>query len=260
MKKQVSFVVVLFAALALMGGDQAFALDTSVDYQGDYGVYASSDSGDRIILAGRRGGGSSRGGGGKAWGGKKTTNQKPSGSGWGGKKAANPSTQTSKPVLKGNRAVSKSKTKSASKADQAAYSKAKASGKVVPNKAEARGAFKKDKAMAGKYPSKYDKKPATRPSHIPQTYSVNGQSVNVTYNVGHGGYGYMNPGTGLFAAYIFADMASDAMMMNAMQSNGYHVGGPPVIHRSGFTALLASIMTLLLICCGAVILFKVVST
>ena len=65
----------------------------------------------------------------------------------------------------------------------------------------------------------------------------------------------MNPTTGLFAAYIFADMATDAMMMNSMRSNGYHVGAPVVYQRGyGGTIMAFIILIVLLAVAGGVVM------
>ena len=80
---------------------------------------------------------------------------------------------------------------------------------------------------AGKYPSKYAAKPATRPEHIPATTQVGGKPVNVTYNVNQGGYGYM----GASGSWMMYDTMRDVAIMSLlMNRNGYHVG--PAVTQS----------------------------
>jgi hypothetical protein len=105
-------------------------------------------------------------------------------------------------------------------------------------KAQSMNKFKSNKAMQAKTTSKYATKPATRPTHIPNSYSRGGVTYNVNYNSQYGGYGSMHGG--LWTAYVFADMATDAMMLNAMHRNNYLYAGHPsvrgsttvVVHRS----------------------------
>lgn len=145
---------------------------------------------------------------------------------WGSKKATTPKT---------SRATSKPKM---SPAKQKSLETAKKNGTSFKSKDAATAAFKKN--QAGKYPSKYASKPATRPSHIPSSTMVGGRSVNITYNAGIGGYGYMNT-LGVIIAY---DMMADAVMRNRyMASSHYIVHNPtayapvvyqrPVIVRTG---------------------------
>jgi hypothetical protein len=140
------------------------------------------------------------------------------------------------------KSASKARTKAAPKrtaAQQKSYEAAKKNGTAFKSKADATKAFKTKNAK--QYTSKYAAKPATRPSHIPQTTSVNGKNVNVTYNVSHGGYGYMNP----MGTWMMYDAMTDAIMLSALMSrNNYHydtiapVGHNGVHHRtSAFTYL-----------------------
>lgn len=142
---------------------------------------------------------------------------------------------------------SKSKATSSrkmTKADKALAAKAKKNGTSFKSKKEAQAAFKKKNAT--KYTSKYKTKPATRPSHIPQTTTVGGTSYNVTYNQGMGGYGYMGP-SGAWIAYNA--MADAAMMSMLMRQQGYYAPGmntgAVVVHNPsglGFVWLLISII------------------
>jgi len=107
--------------------------------------------------------------------------------------------------------------------DKKLYNQAKKNGTAFKDKKSAVAAFKKKNA--GKYSSKYASKPATRPSHIPQTTQVGGKTVNITYNQGMGGYGYMGP-SGSWVMYNA--MADVAMMSILMSRSGYYYGAAPV--------------------------------
>lgn len=168
-----------------------------------------------------------RGGGGRSWGSSRSrssssrsrSSSSRSNSGWG-------------------RSSSKKATSSRkmTKADKALAAKAKKNGTSFKSKADAQKAFKSK--YATKYTSKYKTKPTTRPSHIPQTTMVNGKSYNVTYNVNHGGYGYMGP----LGTWIMYDAMMDAVMMNTLMRNqGYYAPGMNtgvVVHSNGGAVLL----------------------
>jgi len=124
---------------------------------------------------------------------------------------------------------------SKSAADQKRYQSAVKNGKAFETRSSARTAFKNDKANATKYTSKYASKPATRPTHIPQSYKdpKSGNTYNVSYNQDRGGYGYWGGGGPGLGTFIMYDMMTDAIMMDAMMSRqGYHVGAAPVVHTS----------------------------
>ena len=131
---------------------------------------------------------------------------------------------SSKPRATASRPKAKPKMTAKSAADKKAYDSAKKSGKAFTSRDAAQKDFKAKNA--DKYKSTYDKKPDTRPEHIPSTTKgADGSTVNITYNQNGGGYGHMNA----LGAFIMYDMMSDAIMMNSMMSHqGYHVGGPPV--------------------------------
>lgn len=123
------------------------------------------------------------------------------------------------------------KSKKATRADAKAYEKAKASGKAFKDRKGAMNKFSSDPANQKKYTSKYASKPATRPGHIPQTYSSGGNTYNISYNQAHGGYGHMDA-VGTFILYnSMADMAMRPYYDRQMAMAGYHVG-PPVVYRS----------------------------
>lgn len=131
-------------------------------------------------------------------------------------------------------------------ADQKAYESAKKSGKAFDSRSAAVADFKSKNAS--KYTSKYETKPATRPSHIPETTKVDGKTVNITYNQSAGGYGYTNA----LGTFIMYDMMSDTVMMNAMMSQqGYHIGGPPVVHSGsslGWVVLIVVGVFVIIVC------------
>lgn len=131
-----------------------------------------------------------------------------------------------------SKGTAKPSARSKAKAQRRSYEKAKASGKAYTNKSSAlkgyRSKFKSDPktraAFNKKYPTTYSKQPATRPSHIPQSYQGN----TVIYQ--GGGYGYMHNGvfTMLTGAMLMSTM-SDAMLMSHMRHQGYHIGPAPAV-------------------------------
>lgn len=124
------------------------------------------------------------------------------------------------------------KDKKAYKADQAAYQKAKSSGKSFTDKKSAMKDFKSKNAT--KYTSKYATKPTTRPAHVPSTYSYNGVNVNVNYHSSLGGYGYYSGGGPGLGTLIMYDMMLDNARCNRYMANqGYYVG-TPMVYRSSF--------------------------
>lgn len=127
---------------------------------------------------------------------------------------------------------SSKKSKAKTKADQAAFDKAKKSGKQFPNTATGRKAasdrFRSNPANKKKYTSTYASKPKQRPSHIPKTTKVGGKDVTIIYDQSHGGYGYMSAGR-----WIMYDALADAAMMSMlMQNNGYYFGDRPIYQAS----------------------------
>jgi hypothetical protein len=103
--------------------------------------------------------------------------------------------------------------------EKASYEKAKKSGTAFSSKSSAQKDFKTK--HSAKYKSTYTSKPTIRPDHIPtSTKGANGNTYNVTYNQGGGGYGYTNS----LGAFIMYDAMSDAIMMNSlMHRNNYVV-------------------------------------
>jgi hypothetical protein len=84
------------------------------------------------------------------------------------------------------------------------------------NRDQAIARFKKD--YSNTYTVKYVSEPTQRPEHIPASTSVGGRTVNIIYNRGYGGYGYMNPFTN---AWIMYDVYSDTIMMDTLMRHHY---------------------------------------
>ncbi len=161
---------------------------------------------------------------------------------------------------KGWGSSNKARSKTETKADQKLYDKAKQSGKFGKTRADAAKKFRSDPKVQAeigkKYPGKYASKPATRPEHIPQTYSRGGTTYNISYNQGHGGYGYMGAG-GLWVAYAFSSMATERMLNRSMYHHGYAYGERPVYVRSGVgagTVLLVAFGVAVIVVAGTVII------
>ena len=73
--------------------------------------------------------------------------------------------------------------------------------------------MKADPKVASQYKSTYATQPKTRPGHVPQTYrGAGGNTYNISYNSGHGGYGYMGP----LGTWMMYDAMSDMAMYSYM--------------------------------------------
>jgi len=161
------------------------------------------------------------------------------------------SKQAIKKSKAGKTTASKKTRRKLSKADKQAAKNAKIAGKHHPNRKAARSDFKKKNA--GKYSSKYAKKPSTRPSHIPRSTMVNGVSVNIGYNAGFGGYGYMSP----LGTWMMYDMMTDAIMMDRMMSQqGYFIANErgAVIAARGFAYYFYYSLMCLVVCIVVLVL------
>jgi cobalamin biosynthesis Mg chelatase CobN len=157
-----------------------------------------------------------------SWGSKKST------SSWGSKKATATKPTSTKSYVK-PKAVSKSKL-DAKQSKKVASSK---SAKRYTSKKEAESAARKDLKAKNTYTSSTP--PATRPSHVPQNVTRDGQSYNVNYHRmsdGSYGYGYRDPTSGLLVSLLAADMIMDAAYM---RNHGYAYGPAPrttVVHTN----------------------------
>lgn len=99
-------------------------------------------------------------------------------------------------------------TKSSSDAGTALQSKQAST--PVKSKSEYVSDFKAKNAQT--YTNKFTAEPASRPSYIPQTHVVGGNTYNINYNSGYGGYGYYNA----LGAFIMFDALEHAA------NNNYH--------------------------------------
>ncbi|HUX13204.1 MAG TPA: hypothetical protein VMW87_09250 [Spirochaetia bacterium] len=112
------------------------------------------------------------------------------------------------------------------------YATARRNGTLFSTRNEAVQAFAAKNA--GRYSSRFSSDPAARPAYIPRSTVVDGRTVNVAYNAGLGGYGYIDPFLGHWVMY---NALTDAAMMGVLMSNqGYYWGAPPlyVSHGPGF--------------------------
>jgi len=181
---------------------------------------------------------------------KSSWSSKPKSSGskstWGQKKTAAPAKKTVAPKR--------------SSAQEAAYKKAAKSGTAFKSKKAATADFKSKNAS--KYKSSYATKPATRPDYIPQTTSVGGNSYNVSYNAGYGGYGYMGP----MGTWVMYDAMADAATLSLLMSRqGYYYDNPTVrstpvvIHRSGpsgFVVVMGFVIFLVVVGASIIVINK----
>ncbi len=152
---------------------------------------------------------------------------------------SSPSKSTGRSSSKSTKPSSSSRSTSKPKrtaAQSKSYEAAKKNGTAKMTKSQSTSKFKNDAAMKKKYTSSYATKPATRPTHIPSTYASGGNTYNINYNSGQGGYGYMNGGS--WIAYSYMSMATASMMTNSMNSNSYYHQGHPamgttIVHSGG---------------------------
>ena len=150
-------------------------------------------------------------------------------------------TTTTRSTLSGTRGVSsRSNTGGVSRAQ---YDRSRAAGTTFQNRSQAESAFRQ--RNAGQYPSRYAQQPASRPAHVPQTTRVDGRNVNVTYNAGLGGYGYLHPTLGTWILY---DAMTDAAMMSVLMSrNGYYYGAAPGTYYGGGGGFINGLIVIALI-------------
>ena len=150
-------------------------------------------------------------------------------------------TSTTRSTLSGTRGVSsRSNTSGVSRSQ---YDRSRAAGTTFQNRSQAESAFRQ--RNAGQFPSRYATQPSARPSHIPQSTRVDGRNVNVTYNAGLGGYGYLHPTLGTWILY---NAMTDAVMMSALMSRGgYYYGGAPGTYYGGGGGFFTGLILILLI-------------
>ena len=109
------------------------------------------------------------------------------------------------------------------------YQRARANGTTFQTRQQAEQAFVG--RNSSQYPSRFSSRPSSRPAHIPQNTRVDGRNVNVTYNAGLGGYGYLHPTLGTWVLY--SAMADAAMLGVLMSNRGYYYGPPPGAYYGG---------------------------
>lgn len=148
---------------------------------------------------------------------------------------------TTRSTLSGTRGVSsRSNTSGVSRAQ---YDRSRAAGTTFQNRSQAESAFRQ--RNAGQFPSRYTREPGARPSHIPQTTRVDGRNVNVTYNAGLGGYGYLHPALGTWILY---DAMTDAAMMSVlMNRGGYYYGAAPGTYYGGGGGFFSGLLVIAMI-------------
>jgi hypothetical protein len=140
-------------------------------------------------------------------------------------------------------------SRSSVSAQRGLYDSAKKSGTLFSSKTEASQAFKS--RYAKDYGSSFASEPASRPSYIPSSAYVGGQNVNIVYNQGLGGYGYMHPTLG---TWMLFDALGDAAMLDAAMSNrGYYWGGAPAYISHGQSYLGFAFAMLVVLIMAAII-------
>lgn len=115
----------------------------------------------------------------------------------------------------GTRSASRPPTTRSYGVDSAVLNRARTQGTVFQSRSEAQRAFERDNAS--KFPSTFSREPSSRPSYIPQTTTVDGQSYDVRYNPQYGSYGFMRDG-GWVGYNALRDVA---MLSLLMRQNSY---------------------------------------
>ena len=137
------------------------------------------------------------------------------------------STRSTRQSLSGSRgATARSNTRGVNTSQ---YQRARANGTTFQTRQQAQQAFVG--RNSSQYPSRFSSQPSSRPAHIPQNTRVDGRNVNVTYNSGLGGYGYLHPTLGTWVLY--SAMADAAMLGVLMSNRGYYYGPPPGAYYGG---------------------------
>jgi len=118
--------------------------------------------------------------------------------------------------------------RSAYTAKRSVYDSARRTGTLFSTKTEAQSAFAS--RYSSQYGSTFQAEPASRPAWIPSSTLVDGRSVNVAYNPGLGGYGYLHPSLGTWVLY---NAMSDAIMMDSLMTHHNYYYGAPVYLSHG---------------------------
>jgi hypothetical protein len=124
------------------------------------------------------------------------------------------------------------------------YDSARRSGTLFSSRNEAQAAFKS--RYQGQYGSTFRAEPASRPAWIPQTATVGGRSVGISWNPALGGYGYLDP---ILGSWILYDVFTDALMVdNLMNHHNYYYGAPVYLsHGPGFLGAAIGLVILMLV-------------
>jgi hypothetical protein len=163
--------------------------------------------------------------------------------GWGSATKPAATGTAASPFASTRRSISGSRSSVSSQ--RGLYDSAKKNGTLFSSKAEASQAFRSK--YAKDYGSTFASEPSARPSYIPGSTSVGGQNVNIVYNQGLGGYGYLHPTLG---TWILFDALADAATADALMSNrGYYWGGAPAYlsHGPSYLGLAFFILALIIV-------------
>lgn len=100
------------------------------------------------------------------------------------------------------------------------YERAASQGTAFKTRDEAVARYRADNAS--KYKTDFATEPATRPSYVPTTTTVNGSNYNVEYNRDRGGYGYNGP-----SGWSSYNPLMDVLILSALMDNDNYVVVPP---------------------------------
>lgn len=177
--------------------------------------------------------------------------------GKGGSRSSSRSSSRSKPSTRSNTNAKSTKNsnkswgsskkttaqKSKTTADKKLHDRAKSQGTQFKDRKSATTSFaaKKGPELKKSNPVTFATKPTTRPSYVPQNTMVGGNTYNISYNQGRGGYGYMDT-LGMFIMYDI--MTNRSFVDNQMRSSGYAYGPAP---RNSGSALIGVLIGLVFI-------------
>jgi len=178
--------------------------------------------------------------------------------GKGGSRSSSRSSSKSKPSSRSNSSAKSTKNsnkswgsskkttaqKNKTAADKKLHDRAKSQGTQFKDRKSATTAFaaKKGPELKKSNPVTFATQPTTRPSYVPQNTTVGGNTYNVSYNQGHGGYGYTDA-LGMFIMYDI--MTNRSFVDNQMRSSGYAYGPAP--RNNGGAVLIGLLVGVVLI-------------
>lgn len=226
---------------------------------------SSRSSGSSSFSSGRSSSGSSWGGSSSSSSRSTTSTSSNSGSSWGSSSRFSTSSSNARNTSGPSTSASTQRSGPTSSAtDQALGRKVGQGGNTFSSRSDAVKDF--SQKYGNNYKSTFPKEPGTRPDYIPRTTSVGGNTYNVYYNQGYGGYGYM-----MGNQWMAYNVMSDAVMMGALMNRhnySYYDNGPGygygnrTYYRSSSSGggVFVGFLFIIILIVGAVIVVKYLSS